>query len=250
MEERVFIKRRNVFLRQRECYFDRSGEADTRSSETGEGSRAGPEDIKGSNEHFFREKAQIFKFMKNRRHAYSVERMCRSLIVSRCGYYKWLHRTPSKGAVKRAEIVLAIGSIFKESRQTYGSPRMRKAPEKEGFFISKPTTGKYMREAGIRVNYKKKFVVTTDSKHTYPVAANLLDRHFSNWKIGEALVSDLTYIRTNKGWMYYITVIDLYDRKIIGWACSTTMKAMDDYTRTKNGIGQQKNKDRGNLSFR
>jgi transposase InsO family protein len=54
-----------------------------------------------------------------------------------------------------------------------------------------------------------------------------LDRHFSNWKIGGALVSDLTYIRTNKGWMYYTTVIDLYDRKIIGWACSTTMKAMD-----------------------
>ena len=69
--------------------------------------------------------------------------------------------------------------------------------------------------------------MTTDSKHTYPVSANLLNRHFSNWQPGEALVSDLTYIRTTKGWMYYTTVIDLYDRKIIGWACSTTMKTIN-----------------------
>lgn len=85
-----------------------------------------------------------------------------------------------------------------------------------------------MREANIRSIVHKRFKVqTTDSNHNYPIAKNLLDRDFAPERIGKAWVSDITYIRTLEGWLYLTTVVDLGDRKVIGWALSQTMKTSD-----------------------
>lgn len=92
--------------------------------------------------------------------------------------------------------------------------------------VSQPTIAKLMRKENLRSIVKKKFKVTTDSSHSYPVVENTLMQNFKATEYGQVWVSDLTYIRTNEGWLYLTTVIDLFDRKVIGWALSDRMKAM------------------------
>jgi transposase InsO family protein len=99
------------------------------------------------------------------------------------------------------------------------------ALKRESVKVSRPRVARLMKKAQIQSKRKRKFVVTTDSNHTYPVVENKLDRNFTAEVTGKAWVSDLTYIPTNEGWMYLTTVIDLADRKVIGWALSETMKA-------------------------
>lgn len=150
--------------------------------------------------------------------------MCKVLKVSSSGYYKWRHQVPSARAKRNDLLVQEIRRIHKVSKQTYGSPRIKAELNKEGIKASQPLVAKLMRREHIRSIIKKKYRVTTDSSHKYPVVANLLMRDFSVSRSNEVWVSDLTYIFTNEGWLYLTTVIDLFDRKVIGWALSKTMK--------------------------
>jgi putative transposase len=93
--------------------------------------------------------------------------------------------------------------------------------------VSRPRVARMMKKANLRSIVKKKFKVTTDSNHKFPVPENKLDRDFKPGTLGAVWVSDITYIKTKQGWLYLTTVIDLGDRKVIGWALSTTMKAID-----------------------
>jgi transposase InsO family protein len=158
---------------------------------------------------------------------YPIEKMCQAFNVSKSGYYAWLNSEPSKRAIDNQEILQQIRLIHKESGQTYGSPRISKALKANNMSVSRPRVARLMKQVELRAKRVKRFKVTTDSKHSYPVSENLLDRNFIANAIGMGWVSDITYIRTITGWLYLTVVLDLADRKIVGWALSKTMKAKD-----------------------
>ena len=132
---------------------------------------------------------------------------------------------PSKRDGENRMLLSEIQRILKESKASYGSPRMTEELRKRGFDVSQPRVARLMKENGIKAVHAKKFVVTTDSKHKYPVAENKLNRNFSAENAGQAWVSDITYIKTAKGWLYLTIVLDIFDRKIIGWALSNDLTA-------------------------
>lgn len=159
---------------------------------------------------------------------YPIEKMCRFLHVSRSGYYSWLCAEPGKRRSENADLTVRIRKIYCKSRSTYGSPRIAKELRAQGTLISRPRVARLMRCAGLRSIVARKYrVATTDSNHGFHIAENLLDRDFSTGILGRAWVSDLTYIRTTQGWLYLTAVIDLADRKVIGWALSNNMTAKD-----------------------
>lgn len=151
--------------------------------------------------------------------------MCKVLGVSRSGYYIWRSRLPSKRDQERIELVEIIEEIYADSFETYGSPRIQQEMVHRGFKVSRPRVARIMRAEGIQSKIRKKYKTTTDSKHDLKVAPNLLNRKFEVDSPSKAWVSDLTYINTKEGWLYLTVVIDLYDRKVIGWALSKTMEA-------------------------
>jgi len=153
--------------------------------------------------------------------------MCKVLGVSRSGYYAWVKSKPSKRVIENQNLTNRIIDIYKKSKGTYGSPRITQELKQTFTRVSRPRVARLMKKANIRSITKKKFVVTTDSKHNYPIAENLLNRNFNVKRLGVAWVSDITYIRTMEGWLYLTVIIDLCDRKIIGWTASSNLKAAD-----------------------
>lgn len=151
--------------------------------------------------------------------------MCKVLKASKSGYYKWLKSSPSKRVIQNQAITEHIHQIYQQSKQTYGSPRITRELWARSIKISRPRVARLMQKAGIQSKIRKKYVITTDSKHKFPVADNLLDRDFKVGNIGKVWVSDITYIRTTQGWLYLTTIIDLGDRKVIGWSLSRSLKA-------------------------
>lgn len=153
--------------------------------------------------------------------------MCSVFKVSRGGFYKWTISSPSKRSIENQILETEVLQAFENSKRIYGSPRITLELRKKNIKISRPRVARMMRKAKLRSVVKKKFKITTDSSHKFPVPENVLDRDFKPGVLGAVWVSDITYIRTKKGWLYLTTVIDLGDRKIIGWALSLTMKAAD-----------------------
>lgn len=111
------------------------------------------------------------------------------------------------------------------SKETYGSPRISKELARSGIKASRIRVAKLMRKSGLKSKVRKKYRVTTNSNHKYPVAENHLKRNFNPAEINQAWVSDITYIRTKQGWLYLTIILDLCNRQIIGWSLSTTMHA-------------------------
>lgn len=150
--------------------------------------------------------------------------MCKCMDVSKNAYYNWL-KSKDKVRIKTSKTVLKerIKVLFKESREIYGSYRIQKMLERESLNYSRSYIGILMKEMGLKSILKRKFVVTTDSKHSFPIFENVLNRDFNSLKLGEKWVSDITYIRVNNDWNYLTTVLDLADRKIVGWSLSQDM---------------------------
>lgn len=153
--------------------------------------------------------------------------MCRVLHVSRSGYYIWLKSEPSKRTIENNKLIEQIHLIHKQSKETYGSPRITKELRARYYLVSRPRVARLMKKAKIRSITKKKFVVTTFSKHGFALSPNLLNREFNPDQQGKVWVSDITYVRTMEGWLYLTVILDLADRKVIGWSTSKTMKAAD-----------------------
>ena len=153
--------------------------------------------------------------------------MCRVMKVSVSGYYKWKHRVPTAREEYNKFLVNEIKKVHGISKRRYGSPRITKELKMQGIKVSQPLVAKLMKKEKIRSIIKRKFKVTTDSSHNYPVVENKLQREFTVPASNRAWVSDLTYVHTTQGWIYLTTVIDLFDRKVIGWALSETMKTKD-----------------------
>jgi len=145
--------------------------------------------------------------------------------VSRSGYYSWLGREPSKRAKQNDRLRRLIHTAWQDSGKSYGSPRIYNQLKQEGCVASRPRIARLMAEMGIASRIRKKWIKTTHSTHGWPVAANLLDRNFSPDGLGQVWVSDITYIRSEQGWLYLTTVMDLADRQIIGWSLSERMCA-------------------------
>jgi len=151
--------------------------------------------------------------------------MCRVFRVSNSGFYYWLNHPKGQRQVESVFLLKEISEIHSESKKVYGSPRITAKLAERGIQASRPRVARIMRKAGIQSVIRKKWVKTTDSNHVHTVAANVLNRDFSATGLGEKWVSDLTYIRTGAGWVYLTTVIDLADRKVIGWSLSDNMEA-------------------------
>lgn len=153
--------------------------------------------------------------------------MCSILKISSRGYYKWKKRSISKKALKKNKLKQKIKTLYFEFKQRYGSPRITAELQALGYRISRVTVAKYMKELGLKSKLSRKFKVTTNSKHNYLIAENVLDRDFKATRISQKWVSDITYIQTKDGFLYLTTIIDLYDRKLIGWSLSNTMSSDD-----------------------
>ena len=146
--------------------------------------------------------------------------------VSKNAYYHWLNNKEILKVKSTTSILKErIEAIFIKNRQIYGSHRIQKKLEREGLIYSRSYISLLMKQMGLKSVLKRKFVSTTDSNHTLPIAVNQLNREFSSTKIGEKWVSDITYIRVNDNWNYLTTIIDLADRKVVGWSMSNTMTA-------------------------
>lgn len=151
--------------------------------------------------------------------------MCRVFEVSRSGYYEWLSRPVSHKDQQDKALKAAIRTCHDHSRATYGTRRIQKALAKEDKVISRRRIARLMDEEGLKCKTRKKFRVTTDSKHNKPVAPNLLDRNFSVEKTDQVYVGDITYIPTREGWLYLAVFIDLCSRAVVGWSMNSRMPA-------------------------
>lgn len=149
--------------------------------------------------------------------------MCQVLKVSKSGYYKWLTAKPSKRQLENIALAREIRNIHKNSKETYGSPRITEELRDKNYKASRPRVARIMKAEGISARPKKRYKVTTDSKHKFAIAENKLNRDFKPSEPGKAWVSDITYIKTREGWLYLTVVLDLSDRKVIGWALSNSM---------------------------
>ena len=165
----------------------------------------------------------IFDFIKNHQKIFPIEKMCLVLRVSQSGYYRYKNKFVSKRIQKMVLLKEKITTLYFESKQRYGSPRITHELNALGFKTSRITVAKYMNQLGLRSKLSKKFKVTTDSKHNYLMVENVLNRQFSVSEPSKVWVSDITYIYTKEGFMYLTTIIDLFDRKIIGWSLSNGM---------------------------
>jgi putative transposase len=152
--------------------------------------------------------------------------MCLVFGVSRSRFYTWLDNGLSNTSIQNQVLTEEIRAIHDNSKQTYGSPRITRELIKLDVKVSCPRVARLMKKAKIRSIVKRKFRVTTDSEHRYPIVENKLNRQFKVGKIA-AWVSDITYIKTTQGWLYLTIISDLADRKIIGWSLSSTLKAID-----------------------
>jgi len=148
--------------------------------------------------------------------------------VSRGGYYMWVKRQeqpPSRREMANQQLTAAIQTTFKRSLGTYGAPRIHAELKSQGMECSRPRVARLMRKAGINARRRRAYkVITTLSKHNLPVAPNTLNRQF--WAAGpdEKWVGDITYIRTREGWLYMAAVLDIYSRKVVGWAMDKHME--------------------------
>lgn len=153
--------------------------------------------------------------------------MCQVLKVSRSGYYKWLGKAPSKRSLYRETLTKVITQIYRDSKCRYGSPRVTKELNMQGFKASRVLVARIMKQQHLKSIIRKRYKVTTDSSHKYQIVENILNRAFVVKEKNKVWVSDITYIATKQGWLYLTTVIDLFNRKAIGWALSETMKTKD-----------------------
>jgi len=151
--------------------------------------------------------------------------MCVMMQVSRSSFYDWLNRAKSARELENERLTEKITIIFQEGRRTYGTRRIKRLLMREGQPISRRRIGRLMKKAGLSCKTKRKYKLTTDSKHNNPIAPNLLERKFNVMEQDRYYVGDITYIQTWEGWLYLAVVIDLYSRAVVGWAMADNMKA-------------------------
>jgi transposase InsO family protein len=153
--------------------------------------------------------------------------MCRLLKASKAGYYAWRDRAPSARSKKDQQLTTRIKIIHRQSSETYGSPRIHAELREEGIRLGRKRVARLMRENGIVVRIRRRFRITTTSKHKHPIAPNILARRFAPAAIGavdRVYASDITYIETLEGWLYLAVILDLRSRRVVGWSMSQSLE--------------------------
>jgi len=149
--------------------------------------------------------------------------MCEVLDLTGSGYYDWVNRPERTKEKEDRKLLKEIKRVHKESYRTYGVRRITAQLNKEGTFCGETRVRRLMKENNIYCKTRKKYKATTNSKHSYPVAPNLLEQNFNTEKPNEKYVGDITYIWTDEGWLYLAGVEDLFNREVIGWKISERM---------------------------
>ena len=156
---------------------------------------------------------------------FTVVLMCRVLNVVPSGYYAWRHRSPSKKTGRDQVLTVHVRATFKASRRRYGSPRVHAELRATGHCVARKRVARLMREDGLRARPRRRFVTTTQSKHKHAIAPNVVARKFEVSAPNQVWVSDLTYLRTKTGFVYLAVVLDLFARRVVGWAVSDNLDA-------------------------
>lgn len=164
-----------------------------------------------------------FQFIADHQHEFPVRRLCHVLNVSASGFYVWQQREPSARKMANDKLLIHIKKVYEESRGTYGSPRIHAALVAQGLLCGIHRVARLMQKYGIRARGKRRYKRTTHSSHAYPIALNVLNRQFEAEAPNEKWTADITYIPTGKGWLYLAAVLDLYSRRVVGWAMANTM---------------------------
>jgi transposase InsO family protein len=167
-----------------------------------------------------------FRFIEDRRADYPVRILCDVLEVSPAGYYAWRSRPESRRAAANRQLVNDIKRVHRDTHGRYGSPRIHVELKAQGRGVSRGRIERLMRHHGIRaIMARPHRVRTTDSRHDLPIAPNLLDRNFVAPAPNCVWLADITYVETDQGWLYLATVMDLYSRRIVGWAMAEHLRA-------------------------
>ncbi len=161
-----------------------------------------------------------FAFIHEEKASYPVGVLCTMLEVSRSGYYAWEKRPTPARDKSDAQLAIEIANTHKRSRHTYGSPRVHRDLRARGIRVGKKRVERLMRAHGIIAKRRRRFRRTTDSKHSQSIAPNVLDRRFDAACPNTAWVTDVTYVWTLEGWLYLAVILDLYSRRVVGWAAS------------------------------
>jgi putative transposase len=159
-----------------------------------------------------------YQFIDGHRSSLRVKKMCQALQVSRSGYYNWRGRPESNRSRDNRILLSHIRVVHRQSRENYGSPRVTVELKESGLSCGENRVARLMRHNGISAKRRRQFRVTTNSKHHYPVAPNLLNRQFDVSTPNAVWVSDITYIWTTEGWLYLAGVVDLHSRMVVGWS--------------------------------
>jgi putative transposase len=161
-----------------------------------------------------------FAFIAVEKAAFPVRLLCRTLKVSRAGFYAWHKRPPAARTRADERLGLEIANIHAESRQRYGCPRIHAELAARGCRTGRKRVARLMRTRGLAARRRRRFRVTTQSRHRFPIAPNVLARQFERAAPNQAWVTDITYIPTHEGWLYLAVILDLCSRFAVGWAMS------------------------------
>lgn len=159
-----------------------------------------------------------FRFIEVEKARYPIALMCRLLLVARGGYYAWRTRPESRRSRSNRKLLVDIQAAHQASRRVYGSPRVHRQLRDQGQVVGRHRVARLMRESGLCGRRRRRFRTTTQSNHAHPVAENVLARQFTTEAPNAAWVSDITYIWTAEGWLYLGVILDLYSRRVVGWA--------------------------------
>jgi len=161
-----------------------------------------------------------FTFIDAAKAEFPIQRLCQVLEVSQSGYFAWRSRPACQRQRDDLVLLAHVRSAFRKSNGTYGSPRMTRELQDQGLPIGRRRTARLMRANGLKARQKRRFKRTTDSHHAFPIAPNLLEQDFSATRPNQKWNADILYVWTGEGWLYLAVVLDLFARRVVGWAVS------------------------------
>jgi transposase InsO family protein len=161
-----------------------------------------------------------FAFISEEKVAFPLTMLCRVLAVSTSGYHASVQRPVSARGQRDRELVKKVSAAHSASRKRYGSPRVHAELKAGGEKVARKRVARIMRENKLVARGRRRFRTTTDSKHAFPIAPNILDRKFTATAPNQAWVTDITFLWTKQGWLYLAAILDLFSRRVVGWATS------------------------------
>jgi len=159
-----------------------------------------------------------FAFIQAEKAHFPVAGLCRVLGVSRAGFYAWQSGAEAARARQDRQLLVEIATIHRESRRCYGSPRVHAELRARGHHVGRKRVARLMRHSGLAGRRRRPFRTTTQSTHGLPVARNVLAQQFTAVRPNRSWVTDITFVATGEGWLYLAAIVDLFSRRVVGWA--------------------------------